>query len=86
MILAPKLLTQFLIELSEDKDLHALYADKRTRENVIAESGLSEANKALLQAPNLTPAQIQAVLDEENAVTTNTNFMVSHVVARATQP
>jgi hypothetical protein len=76
-----KSLSEYLIELSEDKKSRDLYiADKKT---AVAKSQMSPKDKKILLGGNLR--QIQRILREEDATAvTATTYMVSHVVSAGT--
>ena len=75
-----KLLTKYLIELSEDKDLRDAYAADKAK--AVEQSGLSQENKKILTDGNADEIQ-KALMQEDQTVLTATTYMVSHVVARA---
>jgi hypothetical protein len=75
-----KLLTQYLIELSEDADLRRLYAQDPKK--AVSKSMLTQASQDALLSGD--PKKIQLELDKENATAlVGATYMVSNVVASA---
>jgi hypothetical protein len=74
-------LTDYLIKLSEDKEESRKYSEDH--EAALAESGLSEENKALLRKDNRNREKIRAaILKESPGVTVMSSFMTGLTVRR----